>query len=170
VATVARRIQKKETDMYYFNVVKGPVFLSAGVLELTKDQLEHRKQNLEATEEKGQYLIVKPVCFKAGETIGYLAPAGDKSQSIFLEMTPESVEKMEADNQAAAEAKAAAKALDDLKAAEKAELINAAVQAVSAGHVTSDGKPEGKALEQILNRDITAAERDAVWLEIKNDD
>ena len=158
--------------MFKYKVVKGPVFLSAGVLELTKDQLEHRKQNLEPAAEKGQFNIVKPVCFKAGETIGYLAPAGDKRQSLHLEMTPESIEKMEADNQAAVEAEAKAKADAEAKAEAKAkadaELLDAAVKAIDAGDVTSDGRPEVKALEAILGKDITAADRDGVWNIIKS--
>ena len=46
--------------------------------------------------------------------------------------------------------------------------MDAAIAAIKAGDVTGEGKPHVKAIEVILGRDITAKERDAAWLAIKD--
>lgn len=46
-------------------------------------------------------------------------------------------------------------------------LESAARLAASEGKVTSDGRPEVKALEKLLGRNVSAAERDAVWEKIQ---
>lgn len=43
------------------------------------------------------------------------------------------------------------------------EILEAAKQAAEAGEITSSGKPKVEAIEEILGRDITAADRDAAW-------
>lgn len=43
------------------------------------------------------------------------------------------------------------------------ELILAASEAIAAGNVTKGGKPAVDAMEKILGRDITAADRDRAW-------
>ena len=47
------------------------------------------------------------------------------------------------------------------------DLIDAARAAIDAGDITKDGKPEVRAIEEILGRDITAAERDEAWNKIE---
>lgn len=44
-----------------------------------------------------------------------------------------------------------------------AEILEAARKALDAGKVTGSGKPEVKAVEEILGYDITAEERDRAW-------
>ena len=45
----------------------------------------------------------------------------------------------------------------------KDRIVDAVRLAVEAGRTTSDGRPEVKAIEEILGRDISAADRDAAW-------
>ena len=47
------------------------------------------------------------------------------------------------------------------------ELTEAATAAVAAGKVTADGKPEVKAMEEILGRNITEADRDRAWEQLQ---
>ena len=47
-----------------------------------------------------------------------------------------------------------------------ADLIESAREAIDAGKTTKDGKPEVKAIEEILGRNITADERDEAWDEL----
>ena len=51
-----------------------------------------------------------------------------------------------------------------------AEIMEAAKDAINAGKVTQDGKPEVKAIEEILGRDITAQKRDEIWEELTKDE
>ena len=46
------------------------VTLISGLLKLTPGQVKSRTHNLKA-KDKGLFEIVNPVCFKAGEVIGY---------------------------------------------------------------------------------------------------
>ena len=45
----------------------------------------------------------------------------------------------------------------------ESDLLQAAVTAIEGGRVTQDGRPEVKAMEEILGRNITADERDMAW-------
>ena len=47
------------------------------------------------------------------------------------------------------------------------DLTDAARAAADAGDITKNGKPEVKAIEAILGRDITAVERDEAWDKIE---
>jgi len=44
-----------------------------------------------------------------------------------------------------------------------AELLEAAAKAVEDGRVIGDGRPDVKALSEILGRTVTAADRDRAW-------
>jgi hypothetical protein len=57
--------------MRKYIVVERPFVLSAGILELTKEQYQTRKYCLKPARKKGQYEVTGPVCFKVGEEIGY---------------------------------------------------------------------------------------------------
>jgi len=48
------------------------------------------------------------------------------------------------------------------------DLLSAAITSIDNGNVTKEGKPEVKAIEEILGRDITAGERDRAYEEINN--
>lgn len=47
------------------------------------------------------------------------------------------------------------------------ELVSAASKAMAEGFITKDGRPEVKAMEQILGRDITSEQRDSAYEELK---
>ncbi len=57
--------------MEIYIVVEKPFFLSEGILGLTKEQYQTRKDCLKPAKKEGQYEVIGPVCFKVGEEIGY---------------------------------------------------------------------------------------------------
>jgi len=77
--------------------------------------------------------------------------------------------KAKADAEAKAKAEEEAKALADAEAKTKAkeEILKAARKAIKAGDVTQDDKPTVEAIETILGRDISAADRDEAWDQIR---
>lgn len=58
--------------MKKFRVVNKPLFLQSGIVELTQEQYEARRNMLRPLG-GGLYDIVAEVCFKTGEEIGYSA-------------------------------------------------------------------------------------------------
>ena len=54
-------------------------------------------------------------------------------------------------------------------ASDRGDLVFAAKAAIAAGKVTRDGKPLVEAMEEILGRDITAADRDRTWEKLATD-
>ena len=53
-------------------------------------------------------------------------------------------------------------------ALEEDPLVNAAKQAISLGKTTGDGKPLVAAMEEIMGRDISAADRNQAWESIQD--
>ena len=62
--------------MKLYIVVEEPLFLSEGILELTKEQYQARKPFLKPLKKKGQYEVIGSICFKLGEKIGYNGKVG----------------------------------------------------------------------------------------------
>ena len=61
--------------MEEITITGKPLFLKAGRIKLTKAQAEPRLHCLvPVSDEPNVYDVVKEVCFKTGETIGYEAP------------------------------------------------------------------------------------------------
>ena len=100
------------------------------------------------------------------------------------EIKDEAKIKAEAKAKAEAEAKAKAEVEEKAKAEEEAEkeqesdvgsrktedgddLLKAAKKAAKAGDVTTDGKPTVEAIEKILGKNISAADRDKAWEKLK---
>jgi len=75
--------------------------------------------------------------------------------------------KADAEAKALADAEAKALAEAEAKTKAKAEILKAARKAIKAGDVTQDDKPTVEAIETILGRDISAADRDEAWDQIQ---
>lgn len=65
--------------MRRYVVVEKPLYLTAGILELTDEQAFSRRSCLKPLKKKGQYSVAGTICFKMGEKIGY---HGDVSKMI----------------------------------------------------------------------------------------
>ncbi len=94
--------------------------------------------------------IVSPVSFKRGEIIRLADP--DKLIRTKVELM-----KKEKDPDTGSDG------MDDAME----DYIIAAEQAVKAGRVTESGAPKVRAMEEILNCDITTEDRDAAWAALK---
>jgi hypothetical protein len=60
--------------MTQYTVVNSALFMTSGVLGLTKEQYEPRKRVLKPLS-RGRYEITGEVCFKIGEKIAFDSPA-----------------------------------------------------------------------------------------------
>ena len=142
-------------------ITTANIRLAAGLIGLTVKQATRRPGCLGAVKgKKGVFEIVRPVEFKAGETI-LIDP--DKMTLASLELTPKGIE-MEKAEKKAAEKAAAEKKKAEKEKAEKAEKEKAAAaQAIDDGDVTGSGAPEVAAMVKILGYEITAAERNTAW-------
>jgi tRNA splicing ligase len=69
--------------MRKYRVTGRPLYLNAGIIELTEEQAHPRLPVLKALDKKDQYEITGQVCFKVGEIIGCGAMA--KTLTDFLE-------------------------------------------------------------------------------------
>jgi len=74
--------------MKAYTVTGAPLYLHTGELELTDAQARDRHQNLVPAEGKNRYRILAPVCFKAGETIGYDGNQAKKLKSLLRPANP----------------------------------------------------------------------------------
>lgn len=64
--------------MKRYTVSEVPLYIGAGLLELTEDQYGPRARFLKPVEPEGRYEITGPVCFKVGEEIGFDGNAAKK--------------------------------------------------------------------------------------------
>ncbi len=94
---------------------------------------------------------------------------GDASDAAEAEAKAKAEAEAKAKTEAEAKAKVEAEAKAEVEAEAKTEeeLLAAAKAALDAGDVTGEGKPEVKAIEKRLGRDITAADRDSAWEKIQ---
>lgn len=89
-------------------------------------------------------------------TAGVVEPEAKASTAAEAKAAKEADAKAKATKEAKADAEAKAKD-------EESDIVKAAAKAVKEGDVTADGKPTVEALDRILGRNITAAERDEAW-------
>ena len=59
---------------------------------------------------------------------------------------------------------------EDSQIVRETEILNAARQAMAEGHLTEDGKPRVQAIEWILDKNISAEERDRAFETIKGEE
>lgn len=149
------------------------VRLHTGNLKLTDEQVGPRKHLLEPVEGKcGVYTINGAVTFKAGEVFGYdgeLKPisnkaldaeSGDLLADVLLERKVQA--RLAEAKGKKAPGKKSGKTVDPQNVA---DILGILGELDPAKDFTSNGEPEVKAIEALLDRDITAAERDAAWTE-----
>lgn len=142
--------------------------LSCGLIQLSKGQAQDRLGCLAAVKgREGVYEILSPVQFKAGERIGLDNP--DKVTLLRVDPTPETLEAMAAIEEERIQALADEKAQEILDEKAMFDLVMAVEQAMADGLVTATGAPTVEALEEILNQDVTAAQRDAAWEQLKKE-
>lgn len=143
-------------------IAHAPVYLHSGSVKISDDQYKRRAHQLQESKGKGVYEIVRgPVCFKAGEEFGY---SGDIPKSMADIVADAKTGKTIAQQRVElkAEAKAGKKNMRD-DAIEAIGKVLGLLDPQNPEHFTNGGKPEVKAIEAILEIDITAAERDAAW-------
>jgi len=75
----------KESTMKRYTVSEVPLYIGAGLLELTEDQYGPRAKYLKPIKPEGRYEIIGPVCFKVGEEIGF---DGNAAKRLKPRLTP----------------------------------------------------------------------------------
>lgn len=126
---------------------KRHLFRRCGVAH-TKESTEYPDDRF--TEEELETLATEPML-----AVKYVEDPEDEAEA-----------KAKADAEAKARAEAETKAKAEADAAEKkaeVELLTAARKAIKDGNAISGGRPDVKAMEKILGRNITAADRDRAW-------
>ncbi len=123
---------------------------------------EHQVRKIPGS--KDIFEIVSPVSFKRGEIIRLADP--DKLIRTKVELTdPEKTGKKDPDPEKTGKKNpdTGSGGMEDAME----DYIIAAEQAIEAGLVTASGAPEVRAMEEILNCNITAEDRDAAWAALK---
>jgi hypothetical protein len=128
----------------------APVTLRSGTVRLTKEQAKGRGYKLAPIKSKqDHYTLTAPNQFKADEVIGYDGDIPKIHAALVVD-----VEKIKPTT--------TAKPIDPQNVIDIIDVLDALDRDKD---FTEGGKPEVKAIEALLDRNVTAAERDAAWAE-----
>ena len=117
-------------------------------VKLTKEQAAPRRHNLDVVDEKaGIYEVKNTIEFKAGEVFGYDGEL-PKAERMNIDSGADSGKKKET---------------PPLNMDNVIDIIDVIDDLDQEKDFTSCGKPDVKALEALLDRKLTAAERDEAW-------
>jgi len=138
--------------MNKYTIIK-PFSLHDGLLLLSKDQARRRKHCLRHVD-GDVYEIVKPVSFKGGEEIGH---DGDIPKTLMSNIMPLVDDEPDEPD-------------DDEVTIEEIMTAIADLGTENPAHFTNDGKPKVPSIVEILDKDISAAQRDEAWELMQADD
>lgn len=151
---------------------KAVISLHAGKVALTPEQVAPRMHALEEEKKKGVYTIKDTIHFKAGEVFGYdgdipkvlsdkVGSPDDKDEESvkIIPMDRAFLDEHHPDLVAEIKAEGVAEEIREQDIMEAIEMLDAG----NPEHFTDAGLPQVKAIEELLNDNISAAERDAAY-------